>query len=87
MYFRSKNILITGGAGFIGSNFVKFYLKKYENSKIIVVDNLTYASNLVFLSVEIKSNKIKFIHVDICNKILFTDAFEKYNIDGVTNTY
>ena len=42
---KIKKIIITGGCGFIGSNFIKFYLKKYPKTKILNLDNLTYAAN------------------------------------------
>ena len=45
-----KNILITGGAGFIGSHLVKYFVKKYKNYNIINIDKLTYASNIKFLN-------------------------------------
>jgi dTDP-glucose 4,6-dehydratase len=59
-------VLITGGAGFIGSNFVKYILKKYPEYKVIVLDKLTYAGRLENLK-EVM-NKIKFIKGDICRK-------------------
>lgn len=63
---NKKIILITGGAGFIGSNFVKYLLKKYPDFKITVLDNLTYAGRLENLEEVI--NEITFIKGDICNK-------------------
>ena len=48
-WFKMRNILITGGAGFIGSHLVKHFVKKYRNYNIINVDKLTYASNVHFL--------------------------------------
>ena len=62
-----KNILITGGAGFIGSHLVKYFVKKYKNYNIINLDKLTYASNISFLD-EIKNFKnYFFIQGDICD--------------------
>ena len=61
-------ILVTGGAGFIGSNFVKFMLAEHSNYKIINIDSLTYAGNLENL-IEIKDNlNYEFIKVDICDR-------------------
>lgn len=61
-------LLVTGGAGFIGSNFIKYILKKYLTYKIINLDKLTYAGNLNNLT-EIKNNKnYKFVKGDICNQ-------------------
>jgi len=62
----SKNILVTGGAGFIGSNFVIYMLKKYKNYNIINLDKLTYAGNLENLKSAEKNKYYKFIQGDIC---------------------
>ena len=78
-----RNILITGGAGFIGSHLVKYFVKKYTNYNIINVDKLTYASNVDFLN-EISSFKnYKFVQADICHSEKIETIFEKYNISDV----
>ena len=79
-----QNILITGGAGFIGSNFVKLMLNNYDYN-IINLDLLTYAGNLENLrEIEGKSN-YTFIKGDICDKKLVDEIFTKYDIDTVVN--
>ncbi|AUP79398.1 dTDP-glucose 4,6-dehydratase [Flavivirga eckloniae] len=76
-------ILITGGAGFIGSNFIAYFLKKYPLVKIINIDKLTYAGELSNLS-EIENNdSCKFIKGDICDRPLIEDLFKKYNFNNV----
>ena len=78
-----RNILITGGAGFIGSHLVKYFVKKYTSYNIINVDKLTYASNVDFLN-EISSFKnYKFVQADICHSEKIETIFEKYNISDV----
>ncbi len=80
-----KTYLVTGGAGFIGSNFVIYMLGKYDDVKIINVDKLTYAGNLENLkSVENHPN-YTFIQADICDRDAITDIFNKYDIDYVVN--
>ena len=78
-----KNILITGGAGFIGSHLVKYFDKKYKNYNIINLDKLTYASNIGFLD-EIKNfENYFFIQVDICDMQKIQEIFNKYKISNV----
>ena len=60
-----KTYLITGAAGFIGANFLKYILKKHKDIKVIVVDSLTYAGNLGTIKEELKDNRVKFEKVDI----------------------
>jgi len=80
-----KTYLVTGGAGFIGSNFVIYMLDKYSNIKIINLDKLTYAGNLENLkSVENNSNHV-FVQGDICDKRLVEKLFEENEIDYVVN--
>ena len=76
-----ENILVTGAAGFIGSNFVEYMVKKHENTKIIVLDKLTYAGNMENLS-NVK-DKIKFIEGDICNFELIKKIIKENNINGI----
>lgn len=81
-----KTYLVTGAAGFIGTNFVKYMLEKYgEDIKIIVLDKLTYAGNIENLQEEIDSKKIEFVKGDICNRELVEDIFSRYEIDYVVN--
>lgn len=78
-----KNVLITGGAGFIGSHVVRLFVNKYPNYHIYNLDKLTYAGNLENLKdIENKPN-YTFIKGDICDAKLVQEIFEKYNIDGV----
>ena len=80
-----KTYLVTGGAGFIGSNFVIYMINKYKDIKIINLDKLTYAGNLENLkSIENNENHI-FVQGDICDKDLVEDLFNKYDIDYVVN--
>ena len=81
-----KTYLVTGAAGFIGTNFVKYMLEKYEEDiKIIVLDKLTYAGNIENIQKEIDSKKIDFVKGNICNRELVEDIFSRYEIDYVVN--
>lgn len=78
-----RNILITGGAGFIGSHLVRLMVNKYPDYRIVNLDKLTYAGNLANLKdVENKPNYV-FEKIDICDFALMQAVFEKYRIDGV----
>jgi dTDP-glucose 4,6-dehydratase len=78
-----KTILITGGAGFIGSHVVRLFVKKYPDYKIVNLDKLTYAGNLENLrDIEDKPNYI-FEKADIVDAQVVFSLFEKYNFDGV----
>lgn len=79
-----NTILVTGGAGFIGSNFVRYMLKKHTY-KIINFDSLTYAGNLENLTEIEKNPNYIFVKGDICNKESVRDAFKKYTIDSVVH--
>lgn len=81
-----KIYLVTGAAGFIGVNFVKYMLEKYgEDIQIIVLDKLTYAGNKDSLKDEIAEGKIEFVKGDIGNKELVENIFSRYDIDYVVN--
>lgn len=80
-----KTYLVTGGAGFIGSNFIHYMLKKYENIKIINVDKLTYAGNLENLKDIESYPNYEFVRADICDKSAIEAIFEKNKIDYVVN--
>jgi len=81
--FHVMRLLITGGAGFIGSNFIHYWLKKYPDDKIVNLDLLTYAGNLANLK-EIENNpNYKFIKGDICDKDLVNKLIK--NIDLVVH--
>jgi dTDP-glucose 4,6-dehydratase len=78
-----RNILITGGAGFIGSHVVRLFVNKYPEYRIINLDKLTYAGNLNNLrDLEGKPNYI-FVKEDICNLDRMLELFDEFNIDGV----
>lgn len=78
-----KSIIITGWAGFIGGNFIKYFLQNSKNTKIINVDNLTPASNIDFLK-DIKNNPNYFFEkVDITDYSSLKKIFEKYSPDAI----
>ena len=80
-----KNILVTGGAGFIGSNFIHYLLKRYDDINIVNIDLLTYAGNLDNL-VEISEDKrYSFVRGDIHDRALVEQLFDKYEFDTVVN--
>ncbi|HHW58008.1 MAG TPA: dTDP-glucose 4,6-dehydratase [Clostridia bacterium] len=79
-----KTILVTGGAGFIGSNFIKYMLSKYKDYKIINLDKLTYAGNLENLKDVEDNPNYTFIKGDICDKELVEEIFSQ-DIDYVVN--
>ena len=80
-----KTYLVTGCAGFIGSNFVHYMLEKYEDIRLVNLDKLTYAGNLENLQdIEDDARHI-FVQGDICDKALVTDLIAKYDPDYVIN--
>lgn len=78
-----KNILITGGAGFIGCHVVKLFVNKYPNYQIINLDDLTYAGNLENLKDIENAPNYKFIKGGICDRDLVKEIFKEYTIDAV----
>ena len=77
--------LVTGGAGFIGANFVKYILKTKPSVRLIVLDALTYAGNLGTIAPDIDNEKCVFVKGDICDKELVDKLFQEYPIDCVVN--
>lgn len=77
--------LITGGAGFIGSNFVKRMLATHPEAKLVIFDALTYAGNLGTLAEELKDSRITFVKGDICDKNITEKVFSDHQIDFVVN--
>lgn len=80
-----KTYLITGAAGFIGANFLKYKLKQNREGQYIVLDALTYAGNLGTIREEIKDKRVTFVKGDICNKELVENIFMNYDVDFVVN--
>jgi len=80
---KNKSILVTGCAGFIGSNFVPYFLEKYPEYQIINLDLLTYAGDLENLSEVEEDERYKFIKGDICNRELVEFIFNEYDVRGV----
>jgi dTDP-glucose 4,6-dehydratase len=78
-----KNFLVTGGAGFIGSNFIPYFLENNENIHIVNLDVLTYAGDLSNLKEIEDHSRYTFIKGDICDRELVTSLFETYNFQGV----
>lgn len=79
------NIIVTGGAGFIGSNFVYFQLKKHPEDRIICLDALTYAGNLATLEEAMKNPNFRFVKGDIADRECVFKLFEEEKPDIVVN--
>ena len=80
-----RTYLVTGGAGFIGANFVKYMLTTYPEIRIIVLDLLTYAGNLGTIKDDIDNERCIFVKGDICDRVLVEDLFSKYDIQYIVN--
>lgn len=80
-----KNWLVTGGAGFIGANFVHYILTKYDDVNIINYDKLTYAGNIKNLEDVQNNQRYTFVRGDVCDEMLVTEILQKYQIDGIVH--
>ena len=80
-----KNLLITGGAGFIGTNFVYYWQNKYPEDNLIVLDALTYAGNRKNLIEAQNSPKFKFVHGNILDQKLVEKLLQHHNIDTIVH--
>ena len=78
-------IIVTGGAGFIGSNFIFHMLKKYPDDRIICLDKLTYAGNLSTLAPIMDNPNFRFVKADICDREAVYKLFEEEHPDIVVN--
>lgn len=85
MRSRIMNVLVTGGAGFIGSNFIFYMLKKYPAYRIVCLDLLTYAGNLSTLAPIIDNPRFKFVKGDITDRKLVNNLFKEERFDYVVN--
>lgn len=78
-------ILVTGGAGFIGSNFIYYELDNYPNDEVICLDKLTYAGNLETLEIAMKNPKFKFVKGDIADRAFVDELFASEKPDVIVN--
>lgn len=80
-----RNLLVTGGAGFIGSNFLHYVLNRYKEIQVVNLDALTYAGNLENLEDIAQDSRYTFVKGDICDRKLVEEIFRQHNIDTVVN--
>ena len=80
-----KNILVTGGAGFIGGNFIHYLLGNRPDCHITCLDALTYAGNLETLKSVLEDSRLRFVHGDITDREAVYHLFEEENFDAVVN--
>ncbi|HBL40596.1 MAG TPA: dTDP-glucose 4,6-dehydratase [Ruminococcaceae bacterium] len=80
-----KKILVTGGAGFIGGNFIHYMLRDYPDVSLVCLDALTYAGNLETLAAAFKNSNFKFVRGSITDRKLVFDLFESEKFDAVVN--
>ena len=80
-----KNILVTGGAGFIGSNFIYYELEKHPDRRIVCLDALTYAGNLETLEKALQNENFRFVKGDITDRKAVEALFEEESFDAVVN--
>ena len=81
----ARRLLVTGGAGFIGANFVHFWLKHHPHDRLLVLDALTYAGNRLNLQEDMHDERLHFVHGDICDQELVTGLIEDENIDTIVH--
>ncbi|MCK5172890.1 MAG: GDP-mannose 4,6-dehydratase, partial [Planctomycetes bacterium] len=79
------NIIVTGGAGFIGSNFVRMILDEHKDTFVVNLDSLTYAGNLGNLEGYIDNKNHKFVKGDICDGRLVEKLIDEHKIDAIVN--
>ena len=80
---HKKTLLVTGGAGFIGSNFINYLLENNQDITIVNIDKLTYAGELSNLSEVVNNDNYQFVEGDICDRVLVERLFNEYQFDGV----
>jgi dTDP-glucose 4,6-dehydratase len=85
MNFEPHNVLITGGAGFIGANFVRHWLETTQHGKVVVLDALTYAGNIDNLTGLERDRRYVFVHGDICDESLVRDLLGLHQIDTLVH--
>lgn len=78
-------IIVTGGAGFIGGNYIHYHLKAHPDERVVCVDNLTYAGNLSTLAPVMDNPQFRFVKLDICNREGISNLFEEVKPDAVIN--
>lgn len=71
-----KTYLVTGAAGFIGANFIKYMLAEHQDIKIVVLDLLTYAGNLGTIAEDIDGKRCEFVKGDICDRVLADELLQ-----------
>ena len=80
-----KTYLVTGAAGFIGANYIKYTLAKHNDIKVVILDALTYAGNLGTIAKDIDNERCVFIKGDICSRDVVDGLFAEYRFDYVVN--
>ena len=80
-----KTYLVTGAAGFIGANYIKYILAKHSDIKVVILDALTYAGNLGTIARDIDNERCLFVKGDIGSRELVDSLFAEYKFDYVVN--
>ena len=80
-----KTYLVTGAAGFIGANYIKYILAKHDDVKVVILDLLTYAGNLGTIAADIDDERCFFVKGDICDARLVEELFARFKFDVVVN--